>query len=1498
MKALIFNSGFGNRMGDFTKSNHKSMARLSNGETIFGRQLRILAEAGIKDFVVTTGPFAEQLVAVAAQPQFAGLRVTFVENPEHARTNYIYSMHLAGEHLDSDCLLLHGDLVFDAELVHRVLTDPRPDLAMFNDQLPQPEKDFKVRARGGMLLEVAVDLTGAQCHAFQPLYKLSHRALRVWLERVTEFVAAGRVQVYAENALNEVAEAAAIQLSSYAGHFLSEVDTPEDLSAVAAEIRRYDFRQQPIVAEARGYVRLGAALARLGVHRPLLVCGRSYDSLELKSYVDALDIEPVRFDDFSPNPTYEQVAAGVRAFTEHDCDGVLTIGGGSAIDVGKCVKLFAALDPDRDFLAQEPVYSPIKHVVIPTTAGTGSESTHFSVVYVDGRKRSVAHDSMLPDQVFVEPTVLGTLPDYQRRATLLDALCQCIESTWASKATAESQEYALAGIELILAWMFAYLRGGDARADLAIARAANLSGRAINLSQTTAPHAMSYALTTRYGIAHGHAVALCLPPVWRHWTRAVSPTADLDRATRFRRAEDALCARFGVAGPGEAIARFEAIVDLLGLPRPELESAEALDTLVESVNAERLANSPLPLDAAAIRKCYAEALAPVPALDTARTAEFETLVALDDFCDRYRLPYFLAGRTLLDAVVHGRLSPWSGPITVWLPRWSYLKLVRWRDQLPPGYLLDEATQAPGQVSRLFRSAPEGDPERSGILLRVLDSIHSGARPSQAARRVGAAVVHRLFAASGQERGGRGSAVRLVRGASRAVRPQDLHRFRRLAFAHGRKLPGEHIYLDPGFDPAFSRSQFPARWFDLGREVELDGRKFKAPLHAASVLTRLYGRDFDNALGIPVNAKALADARPPLAAPPEPAVAVAPQQAESAPLISVVVPVYNVEAYLRQCLDSLCQQDGSGYEIIAVNDGSPDGSPQILAEYADRYPELVRVFDKPNGGLSDARNFGLSHARGEYVAFVDADDLVAPSMIRLLGEKARSTDADIVVCRHSEYWADNERADVRWMSYLNSYGHSVHERPELLVAAHPYAWNKLYRRRLFTDHGIAYPKGQAFEDSATTFNLMLEANRIELVDEPLYFYRMDRPDSITNTFNRRFHDIFKSFDSIRSYYTAKGCYEEFREELHEIMRRTSFARVTALESCRDPQGVEEFLDAVYDYLDRHAPGWAQNKYFRRQMRNPKYRDSEKYRAMPNRQRMQRYFRKLWLNLGDDMTAASGYTTSELIRMLQAEELEILLEIDRVCRELGLTYYLAEGTLLGAVRHQGFIPWDDDVDIAMPRADYERLIEHLAGGAAPELRLFNERTYPRYHLTFTKVLSSAPSGFTNTNVTLPPQFQGPTVDIFPLDAAVRRRDLRLERRVRRLRDMLLFKVDFMSRRTRRAKFGTYLQSRFVSFGYLQDTIQRLYRLHERDPEAGYLANFASSYPVDREKVPAAAYGTPRLLPFAGHELPVPADWDLVLRTTYGAYLQLPPPEKQVPRHRPRWRDPNVSATTVGG
>jgi len=239
MKALIFDSGIGKRLGDFTQNHPKCLINLDDGETVFHRQLRLLSQCGIREVIVTTGPFPEQLAAVAAE--FNELDVTFVHSDRYAQTNYIYSMYLASDRLgDGPMLLMHGDLVFDKGLVEMLLKDPRPDLCLYNEHKALPEKDFKARFRHGILKEVSIDIFDSDCYAFQALYKLSQPTLQAWLTRVAAFVATGNDKVYAENALNEITDRVSIQGVSYAGHYIDEIDNLQDRQRVAAEIAEYD----------------------------------------------------------------------------------------------------------------------------------------------------------------------------------------------------------------------------------------------------------------------------------------------------------------------------------------------------------------------------------------------------------------------------------------------------------------------------------------------------------------------------------------------------------------------------------------------------------------------------------------------------------------------------------------------------------------------------------------------------------------------------------------------------------------------------------------------------------------------------------------------------------------------------------------------------------------------------------------------------------------------------------------------------------------------------------------------------------------------------------------------------------------------------------------------------------------------------------------------------------------------------------------------------------
>lgn len=238
MKAVIFNSGLGNRMGEFTKNNHKSMTPLKNGETIFHRQIRLLSAEGVKDFLVTTGPFEDQLKKEASD--FPELNFTFVRNDIYDKTNYIYSMYLAREYMNEDLLFLHGDLVFNRRLVHDVLNSSEKNTATVNFKKALPEKDFKGRVIDGKVMEVSIKIFDDDCYAFQPFYKMDKATASAWIGKVVEFIHKGEDKCYAENALNEIFPALNVRAFSYENYYIDEIDNLDDYARVTQEILPFD----------------------------------------------------------------------------------------------------------------------------------------------------------------------------------------------------------------------------------------------------------------------------------------------------------------------------------------------------------------------------------------------------------------------------------------------------------------------------------------------------------------------------------------------------------------------------------------------------------------------------------------------------------------------------------------------------------------------------------------------------------------------------------------------------------------------------------------------------------------------------------------------------------------------------------------------------------------------------------------------------------------------------------------------------------------------------------------------------------------------------------------------------------------------------------------------------------------------------------------------------------------------------------------------------------
>lgn len=359
-----------------------------------------------------------------------------------------------------------------------------------------------------------------------------------------------------------------------------------------------------------GISHLGKVLE--GATKVFVVCDSSFPFLNIKSDIENMGKPHVLFSDFTPNPLYEQVCKGIDLFQINKCDSILAVGGGSAIDVAKCIKLAvlakesnASLIPPLVSTRVECDGSKISFVAIPTTAGTGSESTHNAVMYYEGAKQTVTNDGVLPDYAILEPSVLKTLPLYQKKCTMMDALCQGIESWWSVNSTEESYEYSRKAIELIMVNWRKYIFENDDEAAAQIMLAANYGGRAINITATTAAHAMSYKITSIYNLPHGHAVAVGLPEIWAYMLVNMDKCIDVRGVDYLNGIFESISETMGCNTPVEAIDMFRQMMREIELNNPvAVNKEEELKVLSTSVNPIRLKNNPIRIDEASALQLY------------------------------------------------------------------------------------------------------------------------------------------------------------------------------------------------------------------------------------------------------------------------------------------------------------------------------------------------------------------------------------------------------------------------------------------------------------------------------------------------------------------------------------------------------------------------------------------------------------------------------------------------------------------------------------------------------------------------------------------------------------------------------------------------------------------------------------------------------------------------------------------------------------------------------
>lgn len=289
-------------------------------------------------------------------------------------------------------------------------------------------------------------------------------------------------------------------------------------------------------------------------------------------------------------------------------------------------------------------------------------------------------------------------------------------------------------------------------------------------------------------------------------------------------------------------------------------------------------------------------------------------------------------------------------------------------------------------------------------------------------------------------------------------------------------------------------------------------------------------------------------------------------------VSVIVPVYNVEKYLPKCLDSLVEQTFINYEVIVINDGSTDKSEQIIIDYQFKYPSIIKYYKKQNGGLSDARNFGIEKSSGSYIMFVDSDDYVSNDMIEKLYNCVAEKESEIALCNIIKVASNGKEVKI---SNYNPGTVNLSQDHKILFNS-PVACNKIYKKTLFDKN--KFDKGKYYEDLRLIPKLYLEAKNIAFIDDFCYYY-VDRSNSIMHDVDlKRNFEIVDAIDSIIGFYEKKGKYVSYKDAI-EYMMIDNVIISTFVRIIRSQKNYKECLSDYWRFIDEKFPNYQKNKYIR-------------------------------------------------------------------------------------------------------------------------------------------------------------------------------------------------------------------------------------------------------------------------------------------------------------------------------
>lgn len=279
-------------------------------------------------------------------------------------------------------------------------------------------------------------------------------------------------------------------------------------------------------------------------------------------------------------------------------------------------------------------------------------------------------------------------------------------------------------------------------------------------------------------------------------------------------------------------------------------------------------------------------------------------------------------------------------------------------------------------------------------------------------------------------------------------------------------------------------------------------------------------------------------------------------------ISIVVPIYNVKDYLRKNLESLRRQTYQDFEVLCVNDGSTDDSQTIIDEYV-KLDDRFRSYTKDNGGLSDARNYGLDRSGGEYIMFIDGDDFVEKDMLENCVRHMEKDNLDMFVFAYNQYYLEEDRREFIGLNITDEITNLKKEHSILAYTPNA-AWNKMYRRDLFIKNDIRYPFGYRHQDLGTTAKLLFFAGKIGYENKAYYNYLIDRPNNITRMIDEKIYHIIDMCKEITEFYIKHDYFKETYDELYYLVNTNLIQSLKKSMKLKDRDFVFKFIDDVFAF----------------------------------------------------------------------------------------------------------------------------------------------------------------------------------------------------------------------------------------------------------------------------------------------------------------------------------------------